>query len=140
MLYSHIFPYLLRGSLVQLRELGPPPVVLPPGYDANSHYEFHSGAPEHSIENCKALKYKFQDLIDSNAILFAPNDPNVNNNLMPPHNKENVSMIELDDRRKVITSVSELKTPLIEIKNVLMRSDAFSVCTKTYEHCLMDLQ
>ncbi|XP_050919814.1 uncharacterized protein LOC127137391 [Lathyrus oleraceus] len=47
-------------------------------------------------------------------------------------------MVELDDGRKLITSVSELKTLLIEIKNVLIRSDAFPVCTKTCEHCLTD--
>lgn len=75
--YSCILPYLLRGSLVQLKELGPPPTVLPPGYDANSRCEFHYGALGHSIENCKALKYKVQDLIDSKAITFVPNDQNL---------------------------------------------------------------
>lgn len=115
-------------------------MVLPLGYDANAHCEFHSDAPGHSIENCKALKYKVQDLIDSKAITFAPNEPNVNNNHMPPHNKANVNMVKLDDGRKVISSVSELKTPLIEIKHILMKSDVFSVCIDTCEHCLKDPQ
>lgn len=87
MSYNHILPYLLRGSLIQLRELGPASTALSSGYDVNARCEFHSGAPSHSIENCKALKYKVQDLIDSKAITFAPNGPNVNNNPMPPHNK-----------------------------------------------------
>lgn len=59
---------------------------------------------------------------------------------MPPHNKANVNTVEFVDGRKVITSVSELKTSLIEIKHVLMKTDAFSVCTDTCEHYLKDPQ
>lgn len=58
MLYSGLLLYLLRGSLVQLRELGPPIAVFPPNYDVNARCEFHSRAPGHSVENYKALKYK----------------------------------------------------------------------------------
>lgn len=78
---------------MQLRELGPPPAVLPLGYDANARCEFHSGAPGHSVENCKALKYKVQEIIESKAVMFAPNGPNMNKNPMPPHNKPTVNMI-----------------------------------------------
>ncbi|XP_050889358.1 uncharacterized protein LOC127094581 [Lathyrus oleraceus] len=138
--YSHILPYLLRGSLVQLRELGPPPAVLPPGYDANARCEFHSGAPGHSIEKCKALKYKVQDLIDSKAITFAPKRPNMNNNLMPPHNNASVNMMEADNGRKLTSCVDELKTPLIEIKNALMKNNVFPICGNYCEHCLINPQ
>ena len=106
--------------MVKLRELGPPPAVLPPDL-FNARCEFYSGAPGLSIKNCKALKYKVQDLIDSKEITFAPNDPNVNNNLRPPHNKSAVNMVEFDNGRRLISCVDELKTPLIEIKNVLMK-------------------
>lgn len=120
MSYSHILPYLLRGSWVQLREIGPPIMVLPPGYDINTQCEFHSGTPGHSIENYKALKYKLQDLIYFKAITFAPNNPNVNNNLMPPHNKPMVNMVEFDNGRILLSHVEKMKTPLIKIKSVLM--------------------
>ncbi|XP_050916461.1 uncharacterized protein LOC127131593 [Lathyrus oleraceus] len=138
--YSHILPYLLRGSLVQLRELGPPPAVLPLGYDANARCEFHSSAPGHSIEKCKELKYKVQDLIDSKAITFAPKGPNVNNNPMPPHNNASVNMMEADNRSRLMSCVDELKTPLIEIKNALMRDNAFPICSNDCEHCLINPQ
>lgn len=59
---------------------------------------------------------------------------------MPPHDKTNVNMVELDSCRKVITSMNDLKTPLLEIKNVLLRSDEFSVCVQTYEYCSKDPQ
>lgn len=106
----------------------------------NSRCEFHSGAPGHSIENCKALKYKVHDLIDSKAIIFVPNGPNVNNIPMPPHNKPNVNMVEMDNGRRLITFVDELKTPLIKINNMLMKSDAFLVCITTCEQCFIDPQ
>ncbi|XP_050896795.1 uncharacterized protein LOC127103590 [Lathyrus oleraceus] len=116
----------------------PPPAVLPPGYDANAYCEFHSGAPGHSVENCKALKYKVQDIIDSKAITFAPNEPNVNNNPMPPHNNATVNMMEVDNGRRLMSCVDELKTPLIEIKNDLMRDNAFPICSNDYEHYLIN--
>ncbi|XP_050909145.1 uncharacterized protein LOC127122914 [Lathyrus oleraceus] len=138
--YSHILPYLLRGSLIQLRELGPPPAVLPPGYDANARCEFHFGALGNSIENCKALKYKVQDLIDSKEITFAPKGPNVNNNPMPPHNNAAVNMMEADNGRRLISCVDEFKTPPIEIKNVLIRDNSFPIYSNDCENCLINPQ
>lgn len=81
--YSHLLAYLLRDSLVQLREAKAPPVPLPPGYDMNVSYEYHSRTPGHSIENCNVFKHKVQDLINSKAISFVPTVPNVMNN--PTH-------------------------------------------------------
>lgn len=81
-----------------------------------------------------------QDLIDFKEITFAPNGLSVNNNPMPPHNKPNVNMVEMDNRRRLITSADELKNLLIEIKNLLIKSDAFPVCITTCEQCLIDPQ
>ncbi|XP_050889623.1 uncharacterized protein LOC127094905 [Lathyrus oleraceus] len=124
----------------QQQELGPPPAVLPPGYDANARCEFDFGALGNSIENCKALEYKVQYLIDSKAITFSPKEPNVNNNLMPPHNNAAMNMIEVDNGRRMMSHVDELKTPLIEIKNDLMKDNAFPICSNDCEHCLINPQ
>lgn len=140
MSYNHILPYLLRGSLVQLGELGPPPTVLPRSYDVNVWCEFHLGASDHSIENYKALKYKVQDLIDCKSIMFTHNVPNVNNNLMPPHNKTMVNMVEFYNGRILLSHVDELKNPFTEIKNTLMKNDAFLVCSDDYERCQINLR
>ncbi|XP_058784515.1 uncharacterized protein LOC131659326 [Vicia villosa] len=86
--YAQLLPQLLAGQLVQLREMGPPPSPLPLGYDANARCEFHSGAPGYTIEKCRALKYKVQDLLDDKIISFAPTGPNVQNNPMPPYAEE----------------------------------------------------
>lgn len=123
-----------------MRELGPTQAVLPPEYDVNSRCEFHSRPPGHFIENCKALKYKVQYLLYSEAITFTPNDQNINNNLMPPHEQKIVNMVELDSGRKVITFVNDLETPLVEIKDILLRSDTFSIYAKSCEYCLKEPQ
>ncbi|KAI5410284.1 hypothetical protein KIW84_055689 [Lathyrus oleraceus] len=75
MSYAELLPELLRLGLVELRTMAPP-TVLPPGYDANVRCDFHSGAPGHHTEKCRALQHKVQDLIDAKAINFAP-VPNV---------------------------------------------------------------
>ncbi|KAI5405671.1 hypothetical protein KIW84_052437 [Lathyrus oleraceus] len=66
----------------RLCTLAPPVGRLPEGYDANARCNFHSGAPGHTIENCKAFKHVVHDLIDSRAINFA-SAPNVVNNPIP---------------------------------------------------------
>ena len=93
MSYAQLLPSLQQLQLVQLCTLAPPVGRLPVGYDANARCSFHSGAPGHNIENCKAFKHVVQDLIDSKAINFAP-APNVVNNPMPQHRGANVNMVE----------------------------------------------
>ena len=77
MSYAQLLPQFLSGQLVQRRELAPPPAELPRGYDVNACCEFHSGAPGHSIENYRDLKYKVQDLLDAKELSFAPMGSNV---------------------------------------------------------------
>ncbi|XP_050889760.1 uncharacterized protein LOC127095058 [Lathyrus oleraceus] len=133
--YARMLPYLLKGSLVQLRELKPP-TVLPPGYDANAHCEFHMGAPGHTIENCRALKHKVQDLIDSKAITFTPNGPNTNNNLMPTHAGPSVSVVEVD--KMVKQCVGDIRTPLSIVKEQLLMKDVHPGCDAKCEGYLMN--
>lgn len=83
--YSQILPYLLKGGSVTLKELTPAISPYPPGYDANARCEYHMGAPGHTVENCKALKHKVQDLIECKAISFTTVSPNVATNPMPAH-------------------------------------------------------
>lgn len=72
MSYNRNLPLFLTNSLVQLEESKPPPTPLPMGYDANSRCVYHSGAPGNMTEDCRALKHKVQDLIDSKFISFTP--------------------------------------------------------------------
>lgn len=82
--YYQLFLQFLNFLLVQFIDLGPPPTPFPLGYDANARCEFHLGAPGYTVENCRALKHKVQDLTDLKAIIFTPDDLNVLFNHMPP--------------------------------------------------------
>ncbi|KAI5444459.1 hypothetical protein KIW84_012912 [Lathyrus oleraceus] len=123
--YAQLLPNLQQLQLMQLRTLAPPVGRLPVGYDANARCNFHSGAPGHTIENCKAFKHVVQDLIDSKAINFAPTS-NVVNNPMPQHGGANVNMVE--GEVKLVKEVLMLKTPLLEIKEYLLKADVFPDC------------
>lgn len=125
---------------MQLRELGPPPTILPPNYDANARCGFHFGAPSHSVENCKALKYKVQEMTESKAITFAPNGPNVNNNHMPPHNKPTVKMMEEEEGKNLVSSVDKLKTLLINIKEQLLMNNLSFIYNASCERSLINPQ
>ena len=119
--YAQLFPQLLAGQLVQLRTMGPTPNPSPRGFDPNAHCEFHSGAPGHTIENCKALKFKVQDLVDAKIISFTPVGPNVQTNPMPPHAGATANAIEVVDEQILMTKVDEIKMPLALVKEYLLK-------------------
>src|SRR3954469_13731134 len=80
--YAQLLPLLLELQLIELRDLATPE-KLPPNFDANARCEFHSGAPGHDVENCRAMKHQVQDLIDSKVILFTPEGMIVQGNKVP---------------------------------------------------------
>jgi hypothetical protein len=142
--YSFLLKKLKDLGLVQLRTLAPVrPDQRPPSYDENARCEFHSGAPGHNVENCKAFKHVVQDLVDSKAINFAPS-PNVNANPMPAHGQMGVNAISEDKGRIWVTDVNRLKTPLAEVKRQLLRNGVFpgcddccAVCTVVPNGCVL---
>ena len=121
MSYAQFLPQLLAGQLVQLRELAPPPAELPRGYDVKARCEFHSGAPGHSIENCKALKYKVQSLLDAKELSFAPIGPNVQNNPMPPHHGAAANAIGFDNDHDLVTQVEEVQMSMAVLREHLLQ-------------------
>ena len=94
--YSVLLPKLIDMNLVTLRTLAPPidPNNFPRGYDVNARCAFHSNAPGHTTDNCKALQLKVQDLRDAQAINFAP-VPNVIQNPMPAHGGQGINVVEV---------------------------------------------
>ena len=120
MSYTQLLPQFLAGQLVQLRVLAPPPAELPRGYDVNARCEFHSGAPGHSIENCKALKYKVQDLFDAKELSFAPIGSNVHNNPMHPHHGAAANAIRFDDGHGLVTQVDEVQMSMTVLRKHLL--------------------
>jgi len=65
MTYTELLPDLLKNALVAIC---PARIIQPPYsryYDVNAKCENHGGEVSHSTENCQALKYKVQSLLDS---------------------------------------------------------------------------
>jgi len=131
MSYAELLPELLRLGLVELRTMAPP-TVLPPGYDANVRCDFHSGAPGHHTEKCRAFQHKVQDLIDAKAINFAP-VPNVVNNPMPQHGGHRVNNIEGKESEDLVVNVDDVQTSLLVVKGRLLNGGVYSGCD---EDCL----
>ena len=48
----------------------------PAWYDPKAKCEFHLGAEGHTIDKCKAFKYKVQELVDLKLLTFKEGEPN----------------------------------------------------------------
>ena len=85
MSYTELLPHLIRNSLVVPSPLKPAEPPYPRGYDQNAKCDYHAGAVGHSTENCQALKYKVQKLIDAKWLSFKMNEPIIGTNPLPSH-------------------------------------------------------
>ncbi|XP_058757473.1 uncharacterized protein LOC131630741 [Vicia villosa] len=91
-----------------------------------------AGAPGHTIEKCRALKYKVQDLLDDKIISFTPTGPNVQNNPMPPHTGA-TNAVELCDEQVLVPDVDEVKMPLATVREHLVQQ---GVLCELHDFCL----
>jgi hypothetical protein len=127
--YSVLLPKLIDMNLVTLRTLAPPidPNNLPRGYDVNARCAFHSNAPGHTTDNCKALQLKVQDLRDAQAINFAP-VPNVIQNPMPAHGGQRINVVDSGETLNLVSDVTKVKTSLSVVKDRLLKGQIFPGC------------
>jgi hypothetical protein len=146
--YGDLLPYLVHSKMVTPRTLKPMTTPFPSWYKQGATCEFHSGAEGHTIENCKAFKYKVQELIDQKLLTFKEVGPNVKGNPLPSHSGANVNNISSTE--ELIRDVSAIKTP--SVRETLINYDQFlnmdakceiceenpSYCTKMKE-CLQKL-
>ena len=67
--------------------IGPPnPKTSSPNYNPDARWAYHSGSPGHDTNDCWALKYKIQNMIDTKEIEFDPPEtPNLITAPMPNH-------------------------------------------------------
>ena len=68
--YTELFPKLLEKGLIKPVHLPPLRPPFPKWYEADVHCDYHAGNPGHSLENCTALKYKVQELIQEGKVKF----------------------------------------------------------------------
>ncbi|XP_020221065.1 uncharacterized protein LOC109803801 [Cajanus cajan] len=112
MSYIELFPLLLQNSLVVPCPIKPVEPPYPRGYDTNSKCDYHAGAIGHSLENCRALKFKVQSLIKAGWLSFKEDNPNIGNNPLPGHGGPIVNSIEENKEQLMIRRVKDVKTPL----------------------------
>jgi hypothetical protein len=148
--YKELLPYLIHSKMVTPRVLKPITAPFPAWYKQGDTCDFHSGIEGHSIENCKAFKHEVQKLIDQKLLSFKEAGPNVKGNPLPNHSGGGINMIE--GAEGLIKDVSDMRTPLSSVREVLLSFDQFSsmhadcieceknpnYCTKMKE-CLQEL-
>jgi len=104
MTYTELLPDLLKSALVVIC---PARIIQPPYsryYDVNAKCEYHGGEVGHSTENCQALKYKVQSLLDSGWHTFQEQKASVENNPSTVHanasTSANVDQVAVIEQRR----------------------------------------
>ena len=64
------------------------------GYDSSKKCEYHMGEVGHSTDDCYVLKHRIQDLLDTKALSFRSDQPNVQRNPLPNHAGSTDAVIE----------------------------------------------
>ncbi|KAA3455603.1 RNA-directed DNA polymerase (Reverse transcriptase), Ribonuclease H-like protein [Gossypium australe] len=119
--YGELCPKLLEKQLISPHYMAPLKLPYPKWYDPNASYMYHAGNQGHSTENCIAFKRRVQGLIDAGILRFDGTGNMVGNSL-PNHAEGNVSAVTKEDARRAKSYVSEIKTPLRKIREVMVEN------------------
>ncbi|CAL0319676.1 unnamed protein product [Lupinus luteus] len=111
MTYTDLFAYLQRQGIVT-PIMGRVPDNPGPWFNPDATCAYHSGAPGHLLENCRAFKLKVQDLINSRRIDFRETRPNVTGNPLPNHGNQETNAIETGGETTIIREVRYVKMPM----------------------------
>ncbi|XP_016750296.1 uncharacterized protein [Gossypium hirsutum] len=98
--------------------------LFPKWYDPNVSCMYHAENQGHSTENCLAFKRRVQGLIDAGILRF-DGAGNTAGNPIPNHTEGNVSAVTKEDRWHAKSCVSEIKTPMRKIWEVMVEKGLF---------------
>ena len=125
MTYALLFQRLMDLAFVRPRILIPlERQKRPPNYDENAKCEFHSGAPGHNIEGCRAFKHVVQDMVDSETINLAQimkGDVNP----VPRKGPVKVKMVKKAKKGLEMTEEGQLKVPMAMVPKPLEQDGVF---------------
>lgn len=110
--YVELVPYLIHVGAIVPKEI---PTAYPPfrpKHDPNALCAFHVGYIGHSTEDCWALKYKDQDLINQDILSFSEEKPNVKMNPLPNHGGSIVNVVIEEETAESVLRADDVKTPL----------------------------
>ena len=86
---SQALQHLMRMNLITLIGPHPNPKTFSPKYNPDARRAYHSGSLGHDTNDCWALEYKIQNIIDAKEIEFDPPEtPNVIISPMPNHGQD----------------------------------------------------
>ncbi|XP_019426907.1 PREDICTED: uncharacterized protein LOC109335214 [Lupinus angustifolius] len=118
--YAEIFAYLMAGGFIT-PIVGKVPESPGPWFNPNVTCAYHSRVIGHSIEHCRALKYKVQQLINTKQLVFEENTPDVDRNPLPNHGNQGVNVVEDAPYGLYIWEVHGIKTPMKVIYQEMCR-------------------
>ena len=96
-------------------------------------HNYHSKRPWYDTNDCWTLKNKIQDLIEAKEIEFDPPEiPNVIKAPIPKHGQG----VNVVDDECFVSSVNDLTTPLLTIKQNLLRAGLFPGCDESCHLCM----
>ena len=70
--FSQALQHMLKMNLITVINPHPNPKTSSPNYNPGARCAYHSGSPGHDTNDCWALKYKIQNMIDAKEIEFDP--------------------------------------------------------------------
>jgi len=130
-----LLPDLLKNTLVALCPAKTLQSPYPRYYDANAKCEYHSGEVGHSTENCCALKFKVQSLIDSEWLTFQEQKPSVDKNPLTGHANTTVNVVMEEESLSLVRSVTEIKKPLNEAFGAICQAGLFKYRYRPEDKC-----
>ncbi|XP_052876284.1 uncharacterized protein LOC128282154 [Gossypium arboreum] len=138
-LYRELYPKLLEKRLISPHYMAPLKPPHPKWYDPNASCMYHAENQWHSTENCLAFKRRVQGLIDAGILRF-DGAGNTARNLLPNHTEGNVSVMIKEDRWHAKSCVSEIKTPMRKIWEVMVEKWLFCHPNRTFKEGRHDIQ
>ncbi|XP_019447337.1 PREDICTED: uncharacterized protein LOC109350567 [Lupinus angustifolius] len=84
-------------------------------FNPNVTCEYHSRAIGHSIEHCKALMHKVQNLINAKQLRFQPIVPDVDRNPLPNHDNQSVNVVDEARGGSFVSEADSVKTHMMVI-------------------------
>src|SRR3954471_10134286 len=129
---SQVLQHLLKANLITVRDPPKNVTTTSPSYDPKAKCVYHSSSPGHATDNCWALRNKVQDMLEAGEIEFdAPETPNVITAPMPKHDHTVNAIMDTIH----VYDVTDLSTPLPDIKRELLRAGLFPGCDPDCYYC-----
>jgi len=135
MTYTDLLPTLLQRAMVAICPMKPLQPPYPKFYDSNARCDYHGGAVGHSIENCRAFKFKVQSLIDSGWLTFQENKPNVEKNPLSGRAGPSTNAVISEEGQGLIRSVENMKSSLKDIFSLICQMGYFKLINCSEDSC-----